>query len=121
MYDGQHDEYVNLPVLLSLGAIPIAVVSGVVYTTALRAMGWVKLTFQSKIIPTILTLTIGILLVAKWGILGANLAALMNAGVTMFLLWWYFRQRLQSNEVSPLIANKKKTSENLNEVPASND
>lgn len=120
MYDGQYDEYVDMPVLLSLGAIPITVMSGVVFTTALRAMGWVKLTFQSKIIPTILTLTIGIVLVAKLGVLGANLAALMNATVTLFLLWLYYHERLKSNEISPLITTKKNITEE-EKAPISND
>lgn len=105
MYDGQYDEYVDLPVLISLGAIPIAVVASVVLTTALRAMGWVKLTFQSKIIPTVLNVTVGILLVTELGILGANIATFMNASVTVVLLYIYFRKQLASDEVSPLIAS----------------
>lgn len=121
LYDGQYDEYVDWPVLISLGAIPVVVVAGVILTTALRAMGWVKLTFQSKIIPTVLNVTIGIVLVAKLDILGANIATFMNASVTLILLYIYFRQRLNSDEVSPLIASRNNNADGKGKGVTSDD
>ena len=102
LYNGQYDEFIDFPIIFTLAMVPLITIINLVLNTALRAMGWVKLAFQSKILPTVLNLTVGMYLLYSLGILGANLAVLLNSFVSLFILSWFFIKQLRSDERSPL-------------------
>ena len=94
VFNGKYDASVNIPVLLTLGLIPTLGAINTILDAALRAMGGVKQTFISKILPAVITLTIGIVLLANLGILGRNLATLLGQISAIGLLWRFYRMRM---------------------------
>lgn len=92
LYDGRFNEYVSLPYLLTMGLIPIATGVNAVLDAALRAMEAVKQTFMAKIIPTILTVTVGVAMLAAFGLIGATLGMVLTESVMFILLFVIYRR-----------------------------
>jgi O-antigen/teichoic acid export membrane protein len=92
LYNGKFDDIVTLPILLTMAATPLFMGVRTVMDAALRAMGGVRNSFISKIIPTIFTLTVGIALLANIGILGATLSNMITAILAMLTLGWQYRR-----------------------------
>lgn len=93
IYDGKFDEFVTLPILIAMGFMPFASGLRVVLDAAVRAMGGVKHSFMSKLIPTVFTLTIGMLLLTNLGIFGANLATLLSGVLSLMTIYLVYQNR----------------------------
>lgn len=91
LYDGKFDEIVTFPVLITMAAVPLFTGIRTIMDAALRAMGGVKHSFISKIIPTVFTLTIGIAMLASLGVLGVNLSNLITSVISLATLWYFYR------------------------------
>ncbi|MFW5771862.1 MAG: hypothetical protein ACOCZH_00965 [Phototrophicaceae bacterium] len=94
LYRGQFDEFVTLPVLVTLGLIPVTTSFNIVMDAALRSMGHIKLAFISQIASAVLALTAGLLLMSTLGLLGVTLSMNLTALVTVAIQWSIYR-RLQ--------------------------
>lgn len=91
LYDGKFDDIVTFPVLVTMAAVPLFTGIRTIMDAALRAMGGVKHSFISKIIPTVFTLTIGIAMLATLGVLGVNLSNLITSVISLLTLWYFYR------------------------------
>lgn len=92
IYNGRYDEYVTFPLLLTMGSWPVIMGGSVVVDAALRATGRVKYSFISKIIPALITVTIGLGLLAAFKLVGANLnMMIVNLVMLGISLWFYVR------------------------------
>lgn len=92
VYDGQYDEFVTLPVLITLGLIPVLTAVTAVVDAALRASGNVKLTLFANIVPALLSVTLGLILLVAFGVLGANLGSLIVTAVMLATMIFYYRR-----------------------------
>lgn len=92
LYAGKFNDFVTLPILMTMVAVPLFTGVRSVMDAALRAMGGVKHSFISKIIPTVFTLTIGVFMLANIGILGVMLSNLITSIVSLLTLWWFYRR-----------------------------
>jgi O-antigen/teichoic acid export membrane protein len=98
VFDGKFDDMVTIPILFTMGLTPILIGVNVILDAALRAMGGVRQSFMTRLTPAVLALTVGIVLLARFELLGRNLAALLYGLVTMVLLLRY--HKLGVGEVS---------------------
>jgi len=91
IYDGNYVEYLDAPVILLLGIMPFFSGMTSVIGGALRAREWVNLVWWATVVATILTLTLGLILLATGGLLGA-LGGLLASSVAMAFtsLWLYY-------------------------------
>ena len=92
LFSGRFDSFVTVPILLTMGLVPIVVSVNVVIDAALRSMGNVKQSFLSTLIPAALILTVGIGLLSKFGLLGANLGTLVISMVATSTLVRFYRR-----------------------------
>jgi len=110
LFDGQYNEYATLPILITSAATNFNVCINVVLDAALRVTGAVKQSFLSTVLPGVLTLTLGVALLATNGILGANIASIIIGIITSLTLVYFYRrmkdepaavQQPQPTEASP--------------------
>lgn len=90
LYDGKIDDAATMPIILTMGLLPVAASANIVLDAALRAIGGVKQSFLVKIIPITLLVTVGIGLLAAFGLLGANLGTLLMHLTTLALLTRFY-------------------------------
>lgn len=99
LYDGIFDEYLTLPIILIISVGPIFASIAVVTNATLRVIGQVKQTFYMRIIPSSLTVFVGIFLLIQLGILGGFVASTLSSAVFMILLLmqyiWFSQQQNQ--------------------------
>src|SRR5262249_6818953 len=69
LYHGRYT--VDGPVLWLVGVIPIAAAALAVMTSALRASGRPDHIFRAALAATFVALTLGVFLIARWGLVGA--------------------------------------------------
>ena len=98
LYNGQYDSYVTPLMLFIMGLIPVVAAFNRIVDTALRAMGGVRRAFFSRLLPTILTMTMGLGLVAAFGIIGAHASSVLTGAVTMVILIRFYRLQKQERE-----------------------
>ncbi len=109
VYNGQFDEFVTFPILLSMGLAPLIVSVNIVLDAALRVMNKMKQSFLSTLIPAFMIITVGVWLLSQYGLLGANLGSLVIGLIESVVLIKFYRdvrrkQAEQSNDV-PLVDN----------------
>lgn len=74
LFENRFNDLITTPYLITMALIPIlAVINGCI-DVALRSAGCVKQAFYVKVIPTILTVTLGFWLIWKLGLIGATLS-----------------------------------------------
>lgn len=95
VFDGKYDDVTTIPVLFTMGLVPVLVATNTVLDTGLRSMGQVRTSFFSKIIPTIITLTLGLYLTAEYGILGVNVSLIITNIVTSMILFYLYRRPIK--------------------------
>lgn len=103
LYAGQFDRFVTLPILITLGLAPVLGGVNAVLEAALRASGGVKQTFLAKLMPAVLTVTVGVALVAAFGLLGANLATIMSIGATQIFLMYFYHRLIATDNSQPTV------------------
>lgn len=86
LYNGQYDAYVSPLMLFIMGLIPVVAAFNRIVDTALRAMGGVRRAFYSRLLPTLLTMTVGLGLVGAFGVIGAHASAVLTGVVTIAIL-----------------------------------
>ena len=87
LYGGRYSEHTDL--LLLVGLLPFAESLTLTFGNVLRAMEKPHLIFRAYIISTILTLTVGLILVAMWNINGASLSYLLITAVLGVTMGWF--------------------------------
>lgn len=90
LFDGKYDNLATIPILFTLTLGPVITAVSGTLDAGMRAMGLVKNSFLAKLLPTILTMTVGLLLTREFGILGANIGfiinGLVNTGLLIFIM-----------------------------------
>lgn len=121
IYDGKFDEFVTTPILATMGLIPLASGLRVVLDAAVRAMGGVKHSFMSKLIPTVFTLTIGMVLLVNLGIWGANLATFLSGVLSLMTIYLVYQNRDLAQPPQEKLAGNDDKSNDLNDGDASEE
>jgi O-antigen/teichoic acid export membrane protein len=97
LFAGKYDYLTTTAVMFTLGLGPVISAFTGAIDAALRAMGLVKYTFVAKVLPTALTMTVGLFLAAQFGILGANIGFIVTSLVHTGVLFLIVR-RTRRNE-----------------------
>ncbi|MDX1993015.1 MAG: hypothetical protein SF029_11525 [bacterium] len=92
LYAGKYDADISVLFMMGIGILPVITTTSRILDSALVAMGRVKNSFQSKIIPTILTVVLDVLFVAAFGTIGIILESLITAFVTQAGLQMFYRR-----------------------------
>jgi O-antigen/teichoic acid export membrane protein len=105
LFNGQYDSYISIPLFVAV-AIQITL-QGIIsiLDSSLRATGYVKWSFFSKIMPTIVTLTVGTLLLWRYGFAGAYLAPIVVQCALIITVLRYYRKMVK-NELSKADATR---------------
>ena len=98
LYNGQYDAYVTPLMMFVMGLVPVVAAFNRIVDTALRAMGGIRRAFFSRLLPTMLTMTAGLGLVAAWGIIGAHISSVLTGVVTVVILIRFFRLQKREQE-----------------------
>ncbi len=91
LYNGRYDSEVTLLFLFFVALLPVITTISRILDASLVSMGKQRLSFQSKIIPTILTVVLDILFVGAWGMIGIPIESAITAALTLLGLIFYFR------------------------------
>jgi O-antigen/teichoic acid export membrane protein len=97
LFAGKYDYLTNTAVMFTLGLGPVISAFTGAIDAGLRAMGLVKYTFVAKVLPTALTMTVGLFLAAQFGILGANIGFIVTSLVHTAVLFFVVK-RTRRNE-----------------------
>lgn len=92
LFAGKYNEFATLPFLFTMGLLPVSTVVTIILDASLRSTGHVRQSFQANVIPAISWLTLGVALLAIFGIIGANLGSLVNSGIAISLMVMYIRR-----------------------------
>ncbi|MCA9881504.1 MAG: hypothetical protein KC546_10825 [Anaerolineae bacterium] len=90
VFNGRFDQYVTLPLLITMGISTITLGNAVVVDAALRATGRIKYAFLAKVLPAIATVTIGTFLLWQFKLIGANLTSIFVNLVTLCISLWFY-------------------------------
>jgi O-antigen/teichoic acid export membrane protein len=99
LYDGQYGEYAHLLWLLAL--LPLAGAVGVTVSSVLRALERPNHVFWAQLVSTVLTLTVGLALLAWWGISGAAVGFLINWAVSPAIMAVLLSSRRVASQAVP--------------------
>lgn len=96
LYNGFYDEYISIPLFIAL-SIQIFL-QGIIsiLSASLRASGNVKLAFLSKILPTVVTLTVGLFLIWRYAFAGAIVSPVFVHVTMLSALLWYYRDMVKN-------------------------
>lgn len=86
LYKGQYSEYANW--LWVIGAVSLGSALVAVYSAALRAKEKQKELFAAYVVSTTITLTAGIYMTIKWGVVGAAFGLVISALTTAIAMSW---------------------------------
>lgn len=100
LYDGNFDAYVNLLLLVAMGVHLVLFGLVAPLDLSLRARGLVKQNFIARVLPSLLTLTLGIYLLYVYGLLGVKLAAIITTFVHLLVLI-YLNGRMNPHMTQP--------------------
>lgn len=96
-YDGQFDDAVTPPLLLTMAiTLPLNFVVFVLHA-ALRAMNLVKLSFQAEILPTLFSLTIGVVIVINYGVWGAYITSAVAYLINLAIVYTIYRRQIKTS------------------------
>jgi O-antigen/teichoic acid export membrane protein len=93
LYGGKYDADVSLGYMMLLGLIPIVTTVSRAFDAALNAMGKIRLSFQSKLIPTLLTIILDVILMTALGAIGFLIESLLTSSLTLARLAMFYRQQ----------------------------
>lgn len=91
LYDGKFDEFVTFSYVLCMAFLPVVAAASSIMNAALLAVGGVKRSVFAKIIPSILSVTLGIYLLWKFGLIGAPIGAIVVQSTTLGLLCYEYQ------------------------------
>ncbi len=97
IYNGQFDDFVTFPILLTMGLAPMIVSINTVLDASLRVMNKMKQSFLSTLVPAILIITVGVWLLSQYGLLGANLGSLVIGLAETVVLVKFYRDARHSH------------------------
>jgi len=92
LYNGQYDTSVSQALIMCVAALPVITTLSRVLDASFSGMGKVKLSFQSKIIPTTLAVILDIILVTAFGAIGYAVESLFTATLTFLILVYNYRR-----------------------------
>ena len=98
LYNGKYDSYADL--LWLLGLLPIFASAVTVFGSSLRALERPDRPFWAYVFSSAFTISIGIAIMALWGVLGAVLGLVFSYIVTASFLW-LFHLSLNTTTVRP--------------------
>lgn len=98
LYNGQFDSFVTFPILLTMGLAPLIVSLNTVLDAALRVMDKMKQSFLSNLMPAFLIITLGVWLLSRYGLLGANLGSLAIGLTETVVLIKFYRDALHKSD-----------------------
>lgn len=108
LYDGKYDESASFAFIATMAIFPVLNVIQQILDIALRAMGQVRLTFFSKLIWGIGTVTIGVGMMFAYGLIGTNLGQNVTAAIALALtLWYYYRYIMKPRTTASLQESEK--------------
>jgi O-antigen/teichoic acid export membrane protein len=81
LYDGAYTDSAGLVPVLAL--VPLAAAGSAVFASALRALERPQQVFWAYVITAVVTVTVGVVLTAAWGAMGAAAGFLLSSAVTM--------------------------------------
>lgn len=111
LFDGKYDYLITLPILFTMGSIPFLTGLTVVLDAGLRAMERVKYSFLSKILPTMVTMTVGIYMTAQLGILGSNIGSIISGIISISILLYFHLSNKGATQVEIDTENALKSAE----------
>jgi O-antigen/teichoic acid export membrane protein len=91
LYNGKFDEFVTFKYVFAIAILPALAAASTTMNAALLAVGGVKRSFFAKIIPLILSLTLGIYLLWQFGLIGAPIGAIIVQLVTIGLVCYEYQ------------------------------
>lgn len=91
LYGGKYLEYSGLPVLL-VGLVPLATACVVIFGSALRAYVRPDRIFWGNLAGSFLTVSVGLWLVASWGLAGAISGYLISLAAQVAMLWFFYQR-----------------------------
>jgi O-antigen/teichoic acid export membrane protein len=98
VYAGKYDAFADL--LWLLGLLPVFASIVTIFASSLRARERPDRTFWAYVCSSAFTISIGLIMLALWGIMGAVIGLVLSYGVTAIVLWW-FHLALESNAAHP--------------------
>ncbi len=98
LYDGKFDAYTTLPFLVAMAAHLIILGLVAPLDLSLRARGLVKINFLARLLPNLITLTLGIYLMIEHGLLGVKVAMAITV-LTHLLVLMYLSRRIKNKTV----------------------
>ncbi len=98
IYNGQFDDFVTFPILLTMGLAPMIVSVNTVLDASLRVMNKMKQSFLSTLVPAFLIITVGVWLLSQYGLLGANLGSLFIGMAETVILVKFYRDARRNHE-----------------------
>lgn len=90
LYGGEYSDYSGLPVLL-VSLVPVLMAFSVAAGGALRSFERPDLMFWANLAASLVALTFGLWLAAKWGIVGASAGYLAAYAAYAGALWFFYR------------------------------
>jgi O-antigen/teichoic acid export membrane protein len=87
VYAGKYDAYADL--LWLLGLLPVMTSIVTIFASSLRARERPDRTFWAYVCSSTFTISIGLIMLVFWGIMGAVIGLVLSYGVTAIVLWWF--------------------------------
>jgi O-antigen/teichoic acid export membrane protein len=101
LFDGKYDYLATTAVMFTLGVGPVIGSFSGAIDAGLRSMGQVKYSFVAKVLPTLLTMTVGLFLASRFGILGANIGFIITSLVHIGVLTLVLRRTINQTPKVP--------------------
>jgi len=98
LYDGKFDVYATLPYFMAMAVHLILLGLTSPLDLSLRARGLVKINFLARLLPNLVTLTLGIYLMIEYGLLGVKVTMAITA-FTHLLVLMYLSRRVENKMV----------------------
>lgn len=96
LYDGKYDSYTTLPILISMAAHLALFGLTAPLDLSLRSQGLIRHNFMARLLPNILTVTVGMYLVSEYGLLGAKLSPVLTVAAHWGVLIYLHRRVAKS-------------------------
>jgi O-antigen/teichoic acid export membrane protein len=101
LFNGQYNQYITVAIL-GTNAV-VQVLYAVVFTldVALRSMGKIRQSFIGNLIPSVISWTLGVWLMAHYGLLGMNIGLMFTFSVVLVVLLTFYRRAGQAPDAPP--------------------
>lgn len=114
LYDGKYDSYTTFPILASMAAHLALFGFTAPLDLSLRSQGLIRHNFMARLLPNILTVTVGMYLVSQYGLLGAKLSPVLTVAAHWGVLI-YLHRRVARSQVGQ--ADNVEASAAVQEIP----